>query len=746
MVYLYSLTLLLSACLLFFVQPMTGKMILPLLGGAPAVWNTCLVFYQAALLAGYAYAHLSTRWLGVRRQAVAHLGLLALPLLVLPVGISDHIIHSLPSAANPIPWLVACLVTAVGLPFFVVSATAPLLQKWFTNTGHHRARDAYFLYAASNAGSMLGLLGYVLVLEPTFLLKQQAWLWTWMYGGLVVLIGGCALVLWRSKVGGSVNLAADAPLGIAEHAAVLALGHPSAVTFRRRFRWVLLAALPSSLMLGVTTYLTTDVAPIPLFWVVPLSLYLLTFILVFAPRPVYPPLWMGRVLCLLAVVLTVTFFAEATDPAWLFILLHLLAFFAAAMICHGQLAKDRPPAQEYLTEFYLCLSLGGVLGGLFNVLIAPLIFRTVLEYPLVIILACLIRPTAGPTAQPLSWHWKDVIWASAIGALTAGLITTVQVYGVNPGRLGFLWIFGLPAVLAYRCVKQPARFSLCLAAILFVGAAGYVGVHGRVLRVERNFFGVLRVTEDVHGKYHQLVHGGTLHGRQSVDPAHQAEPLAYYHRSGPIGRVFAMCNARWGDSPVNVAVVGLGAGSLACYATPSQDWTFYEIDPLVETIARDTNCFTLLKLSRAKRLAVVLGDARLRLHDAPDHQYKLIVLDAFSSDSIPIHLATREAFRLYHTKLSSDGVLAFHISNRRLDLKPVMANLANDAGWVAICCEDPADDSIGKEASVWVVMAEQMKDLQPLLTSHRWHRLIAQPGARVWTDDFSNIISVLKWR
>lgn len=744
MVYLFSLTLFLSACLLFLVEPMMGKMLLPFLGGAPAVWNTCLVFYQAALLMGYAYAHYSTRWLGVRRQAVLHVGLLALPLLVLPIRISEQMIHRLPTTGNPTAWLVVSLAMTVGLPFFVVATTTPLLQKWFANTGHRHARDAYFLYAASNAGSMLGLLGYVLFLEPTFLLKQQAWIWTLLYGALALLVIGCAVTLRRSKASDTAVEDFGGQIPLEDRAANLTVNRPNPVTLKRRLRWVFLAALPSSLMLGVTTYLTTDVAPVPLLWVLPLALYLLTFILVFARRPVYPPWWMGRVLCLPATVLTITFLVEATEPAWLFVLLNLLAFFTAAMICHGELAKDRPP-NEYLTEFYLCLSLGGVLGGLFNVLVAPLVFKIVLEYPLAIILACSMRPTRGTSSQSQPGYGKDLVWALGIGVLTAALIATTQSLGINPGKLTTLWIFGVPALLSYRFVKQPIRFSLCLGAMLVAGAAGYVGARGRVLQTERNFFGVLRVTEDAQGKYHQLIHGNTLHGRQSLDPAHQTEPLAYYHRSGPMGRVFDMFQTRMAESPAAVAVIGLGAGSLACYATPAQDWTFYEIDPAVERIARDTQYFTFLKLSPAKTLNIILGDARLRLKEAPDHRYSLIVVDAFSSDSIPVHLATREAFHLYLEKLTERGILVFHISNRRLDLDPVMANLAHDAGLVGLDWEDLSPGPAGKEASEWVVMTQRLEDLQPLLATHRWKPLIPQPSARVWTDDFSNLLSVLKW-
>ena len=413
MAFLFSVTLFVSAGLLFSIQPMIGKIILPKLGGAPAVWNTCMVFFQAALLLGYAYAHFLTR-LGIKRQALVHMGMILLPLLVLPIQISDKAIMSIPSENNPIPWLIGFLVVATGLPFFTVSTTAPLLQKWFSSTQHRYAHDPYFLYSASNVGSMIGLLSYPVLVEPRLSLMQQSWLWAIGYGGLAVLITCCALVLWRSKSGMGT---AKENAGLNHHINSLSgttmergierdnklhdgkidqwQHEKDGISYRRLLRWVLFAFVPSSLMLGVTTYLTTDIAPFPLLWVVPLGLYLLTFILVFARRPVLPPQWLGRVLSMCSVVLLIAFIVGANHPAWLMTILNLLLFSVAAMIYHGELAKDRP-APSRLTEFYLCLSIGGILGGLFNALIAPLLFQNVIEYPLIMLLACAFRP-AGST-------------------------------------------------------------------------------------------------------------------------------------------------------------------------------------------------------------------------------------------------------------------------------------------------------------------------------------------------------------
>src|SRR4030043_1557417 len=415
MAFLFSVSLFFCAGLLFSVQPMIGKIILPKLGGAPAVWNTCMVFFQAALLLGYAYAHFLTR-LGIRRQALVHVGMILLPLLALPIQISDKAIMSIPNENNPVPWLIGFLVVATGLPFFTVSATAPLLQKWFSSTRHRYAHDPYFLYSASNMGSMIGLCRYPVLVEPGLSLMQQSWLWAVGYGGLAVLITCCALVLWRSKSGMGT---AKENVGLSHHInsssgttmereidrdnklddgnIVQWQQEKEGISYRRLLRWVLFAFIPSSLMLGVTTYLTTDIAPFPFLWVVPLGLYLLTFILVFARRPVLPPQWLGRVLSMCSIVLLIEFIVGANPPAWVMTILNLLMFSVAAMIYHGELAKDRP-APSRLTEFYLCLSIGGILGGLFNALIAPLLFQNVIEYPLIMLLACAFRH-AGVTAS-----------------------------------------------------------------------------------------------------------------------------------------------------------------------------------------------------------------------------------------------------------------------------------------------------------------------------------------------------------
>jgi hypothetical protein len=773
---LYAAAVFASATLLFMVQPMFARMVLPLLGGSPAVWNTTVVFYQVTLLAGYAYAHLTTIWLDRRRQVALHAVMLLAPFLALPLAVPAG--WSPPTADNPIPWLLALLLAAVGAPFFVVSTSSPLLQSWFARTNHRAAADPYVLYAASNAGSMLALISYPLLVEPYLRLQQQSWLWAAGYGMLVVLMLGCAAIVWRvspttnhpfdtavpERVEGQGWRPPTTDEGRTTDDATRNTQHairntaPS-LTMSRRLRWMLLAAVPSSLMLSVTTYLSTNIAPIPLLWIIPLALYLLTFILVFAGKPILPHRAMIRGLPIVLLPLAIVICAQATQPIWMLIALHLATFFVATMVCHGELAADRPPPRQ-LTEFYLWMSIGGAIGGMFNALLAPLLFTTVVEYPLALVLACLLLRTKDQRPRTKDGEHTDVrrssfvvrpLWLDlglplAVGALVAGLILGTRAAGLPSGPLSYGLVFGLPALLCFGFSRRPVRFALSIAAIFAAGAL-YTSDQGLVLHAERSFFGIHRVLLDPSGRFHMIAHGGTLHGRQSLDPARRREPLSYYTASGPIGQVVAASSGV--HERRRVAVIGLGAGSLACYSQPGQAWTFYEIDPSVERIAREPAYFTFLR-DCAPGAGVVLGDARLALLHAADQSYDLMVLDAYSSDSTPVHLITREALALYHAKLAPGGVLAFHISNQYLDLKPVLGDLARDAGLTALFQDDlvldPDEAARGKSASQWVIMARDRADFGALAGDGRWRPLEGRPGTAVWTDDFSSILSVLRWR
>jgi hypothetical protein len=1027
MLAVFALTLFTSATLLFLVQPIIGKMLTPLLGGTPAVWNTCMVFFQVALLAGYAYSHATIAWLGVRRQALLHLVILLTPFIFFainyftlgrPLAVRRTVIDG--NIYNLIPQLLLLLVASVGVPFFVISTSAPLLQKWFANTAHPAAKDPYFLYGASNLGSMLALLGYPTVVEPYLRVSVQTWAWMAAYAILVLLIGGCAAFLWLSPA--AAPEPAPAPKTESASGAALALvgaaraseaiqpagaragvtrgrgkgrkrsdryrrGHEpdeadlpksaeltGEVTWPRRLRWVLLAAVPSSLMLGATTYITTDIAAIPLLWVLPLALYLLSFIIVFSKVP--PVVHKISVLLLPLTLLLLIFLMFWTlsgfKPFSIVLALgpHLLALFVAAMVCHGELARDRP-ATKHLTEFFLWMSIGGVVGGLFNALVAPIIFDGIVEYQLAMVVACLLLPSLGLTTDSPFGRFADLALAGlclTIGSVLIGLrlwdnniefgqlehgmyvwlavgVTLMlglglfavyrfrgdepegPVYGVlvplglllgavalnilglwvvylmtphNPGGvvmpqgmylavrlvlllagagtagfLGYLewaggresafkaltglravrlmgilaglfwaaaafllrfrgsgeppqwgtfalvipalvvtcgavnagalyllyrlrvsdqrlqtWLdaalplavlifvvglvwglysqalipslegfsellaqsprsvrviitYGVPAVLCYTFVERSLRFGLSVAALLLAGAFTAT-LEDNAIFQKRSFFGVLRVEKSgssySEGPSHRLVHGTTLHGRQFLKLTEEdyeknpqlrgsdTWPLTYYHRTGPIGHVMAAYNEPWR----NLGVIGLGTGTMACYARRGQHITFYDIDPVVRQISYDSDrYFTFIQQAkeRGAKLDLVMGDARLTMEKqrpSDDEKFHVLVVDAFSSDAIPIHLITYEALVMYLENMAEDGIVCFHVSNRYLNLRPVLANLAGkytrEKGPLVCYSMSDGEDEPGKAGSTWVVLARDRKYLARLKLADEWDR------------------------
>ncbi|MEJ7811767.1 MAG: fused MFS/spermidine synthase [Gemmatimonadaceae bacterium] len=725
MIVLYCAAVFLSAVLLFSIQLIFSKMVLPLLGGTPAVWNTCMLFFQTVLLLGYAYAHVTRRWLGARRQALVHLTLLALASLALPISVAGH----RPPATAPIPWLLGLLALSLGVPFLLLSTTAPLLQDWFGRSSHPSAHNPYFLYVASNIGSMLALLSYPILVEPRWPLGDQSTAWTVGYGALIALIAACALAL-RRRPGpdqGADRATPDVP--------------PVAVSSARRAAWGVLSLVPSSLLLGVTTYITTDVAAVPLLWVLPLALYLLTFVLTFASRPIIPHRVMVMVQPYLVLLWVVPSIWGSGSARSISLPLHLLLFFVTAMVCHGELARRRPPASR-LTEFFLWVALGGMLGGVFNVLIAPTIFDRVIEYPLALIAACMVRPraVARSSEEGGARPWLDVALPAALFIALAGTLHLVTTR-VNVGQIGIVAIAIVAALSCFSFGARPVRFGLGVAAV-FAAHAAVTQLEAAPLTVKRSFFSVYTVRESADARYHLLAHGTTTHGAQRTDAAGRLEPLSYYTRAGPVGQLFA---TRGLDPGAHVAVIGLGTGSLSCYGLPEQEWTYYEIDPLVERIARDERYFTFLR-DCPPRTRVVLGDARVSLERAPAGSYDLVVLDAFSSDAIPVHLLTREAIRVYTRALRDGGLLVIHISNRHLALEPVVAALARDAGLAARVQSwrptTAAERTGYVSASKWIVLGRRAEDLGPLAADARWRALRERSDVGPWTDDFSNIIRV----
>ena len=720
---IFTLAVFLSAALLFVVEPMFGKMVLPLLGGSPAVWTTCMLFFQGALLLGYFYAHSLPKWLGLRRHTILHIALLGLCLLLLPIRVEESA-WSL-RLDHPSLWLLSVLTISLGAPFVLLSSTGPLLQVWFSRTSHPSAQNPYFLYAASNAGSLIALLSYPFLIEPAITLGGQA---RWWSLGYIVLAAVVFISASYLRAPGAARLNAVEPATPAAH-----------VGRRTMLRWTLLAFVPSSFFLALTTYMTTDIAAVPLLWIIPLVLYLLSFTIVFGRRT-----WISQSVLvrwqpigLIALAVIDVWGPSASGP-WL-LPLHLLVFFVTALVCHGELATSKPPPSR-LTDFYLCIAVGGVLGGIFNALVAPAVFDSVLEYPLTILIACAVRPWPG--GQPSSSRmrgWELALMIAACAVLVGTRLSDAD----RPATVAVLISSAVVAMVCLRMSRDPARFTLAIGLVV-IAAMVTMGARRGILLRERNFFGVREVREDTQKRLRWLMHGTTNHGAQSIDPAKRHEPVTYYHRPGPIGDVFRAFPPMPGR---RVAVIGLGAGGLVAYAGAGEEWTFYEIDPDIARVANDTSYFTYLRDTPAS-VRVVLGDGRLSLAEAPDRHYDMIVVDAFSSDAIPTHLLTLEALSVYRSKLSETGIIAWHLSNRYLDLEPVLARFIRKAGVAGLIRMDinrtPELESNGYP-TVWAAIASEPSQLGALRNDTRWRSLQIREGVGLWTDDFSNIFSVFIW-
>lgn len=723
---LFALSLFAAAGLSFLVQPLIARQLLPHAGGAPAVWTTCLVFFQLMLLAGYVYSHvLSRQPHGV--GLVVHLLLLggAAAMLLQPDALAPdpHLAEWIDRA--PVAGLVAGLLLAVGLPYFALSATAPLLQAWFARSG----RGPYWLYAASNAGSLLGLLSYPFLVEPYLPLDQQRWQWRMAFAAVAAGIALCGMAAWQWRPAASLAPANREPLSAA-----------------RRLRWIGLAALTASLLASVTAHLSTDITPMPLLWVVPLAIYLTTYIIAFARWPDRARQVCGRLTPMTICFTAVALLQQATEPMLLVAAVHLVGFAAVCMLCHGELAADKPcPSQ--LTEFYLCLAIGGVIGGSFNAVLAPVLFAHVgpVEYPLALVLAALVRPNGRLLPLGVSDIFAPIVVLAATVLLGLGAASLFpQAPSDDAGGellqrvLGGGLKYGLPMAAAFALAWRPLRFALSLAAVLATGMVLQTQT-SHVLEIQRNFFGTLTVSRSDDGEFTVLTHGNTRHGQQRVGNGVRPEPAMYYHRGGPLGVAFAMPARR-------VGVVGLGCGAMAAYAEPGQHWTFFEIDPGVVRIASNENYFTFLSTCRAD-LKIVLGDARRRLAEAPDGSFDLIAIDAFSSDAVPSHLLTREAFDLYFRKLAPRGRLLLHLSNRYLDLPALAARVVRsiDPGRAVMLYNDSfvsdADRLSGKKPSIWVLVGEREEDLGRVRP--HFVPLPARPGP-VWTDDYTPLWSVWK--
>ena len=511
----------------------------------------------------------------------------------------------------------------------------------------------------------------------------------------------------------------------------------------QRLHWIALSFVPSSLLLGVTTFLTTDVAAVPLLWIVPLVIYLLSFVLVFARRALIPHAFMLRMLPLWVLPLAWLIAFDTNLPVAVQAPFHLLAFFLAAMVCHGELAQRRPDGQ-YLTEFYLSMSVGGVLGGLFNALVAPLVFSTILEYPLALVLACALRPARLTGSDTPLARKLDFALPIVVGGFALAMMFLLNV-SHSKAPLSLVLVFIVPTMLAFSFSARPLRFALTVGALMLAGGT-YAAAQEHATHRGRSFFGVHRVFELPERNLRYLIHGGVVHGIQHLDRGKRREPSTYFHKTGPIGQLFTAFQGR--QDKRRIGVIGLGIGTLAAYGERGQEWTFFEIDPAIADLASDPKQFTYLSDSPARK-RIVLGDARIALVKEPADAFDVLVVDAFSSDAVPVHLLTREALQLYLQKLDAGGVIAFNITNSYLNLTPLIADLADDAGLVVRVqhdvLADPAAISLGKATSRWAVMARSVDALGPIAQDARWKPVPPRPTPKAWTDDFSNPLSLVRW-
>ena len=676
-----ALTVLLGATLLFLVEPLIAKMILPWFGGSAGVWIVCLLFFQTCLLAGYLYAHLLVKNLLPVWQWRLHAFLLAASLLFLPIIPSAR--WKPAGSEEPLLHILLLLSTTIGLPFLLLAATGPLIQSWLARKSKNDATySVYRLYAVSNFGSLLGLLSYPVLIEPSLPTRMQGWLWSVLYGVFVLLSG---ITAWRYR-------ASDRAQPSFAHAS-----DSDAGGWGLRVFWLCLAAAPSALLLAITTHVLRNIAAIPLFWVVPLALYLLTLIICFdSPRWYWRPLWYGLFAGAFALLL------YSLGNAFLYIdygwqlSLYMSCFFVCCMVCHGELAALKP-APESLTAYYLIVAAGGALGGLAVAAIAPIVFDRDYDLAIAVLLVALCAYYAA---------WRRLPTTLTLRSRRIVLAVLIEVWIV----------LGVAMLLQLQNLDRANIYSA------------------------RNFYGPLQVslgtTPAPGGEFMQLLNGNIIHGREFTDKNRACEPLTYYAPDSGVGLALHQLGA---NGPLRVGVIGLGAGTIAGYARPGDAYRFYEINPLVREVATRTFHY----LGCAENPTVAIGDARLSLERETPQQLDLLAVDAFTSDAIPVHLLTKESFALYWRHLKPNGVLAVHITNRYIDLEPIVALAAKENGKTARTVYLPIDESKSVNNSVWVLVTSNPSFFTPPLQSVSVAASV-RPGLRAWTDDYSNLWQVLK--
>ena len=719
---LFVATILTGSFLLFVVQPMVARMALPQLGGAPNVWNSAMLVYQALLLGGYAYAHLLSR-LPVARQATIHLALLVLAAITLPIHLAEL---APPAPGREALWVPLLFALSIGPVFFLVSAQAPLMQRWFS--AHPSAGEPWALYAASNLGSFAGLIAYPLVFEPLLGVYIQAWAWSAGYAALIALIGLCAWARW------GLQATTDEPAGEAAEP----------IPARRIFQWLVLAAVPSGLMLSTTTHLTTDVFAMPLLWVIPLGLYLLSFVPAFADRRPFANA-VTRVTPL-ALLLAGGFAMSSRGNGSLSLAFSgVILLFMVAVALHARLYDLRPPASR-LTLFYLVMSAGGALGGLFTALLAPLWFDWVWEHPLLVLAAALLIPQS----PLLGWMRMPGLTRSMILYAVAAIVVLAaflgwQLWSLEADQPAMLALFFTLAIAFCGVLVLGERIAfVAILGIVMLAQGGF-----QTLRLSldgartRSYFGVYTERNYPHKHQRVLMHGTTMHGMQFTD-ARRRVPTTYYGRTSGIGIAMSRASAMYGPA-ARLGVIGLGTGTLACWRAPGQRWTFFEIDQAVLDLSR-RGLFTYLR-DCAPDAAVRIGDARLEMAKLPAQSFDVIAVDAFSSDAIPLHLLTAEALQVYQRALSPDGLLMIHISNRYFELEPQLFAALGEQGWTARVLSDNPKRGGVSTASVWVAATRDPAKLAKVTAGRKdWKPLLEAPGTRPWTDEHASILSAVRWR
>ncbi len=720
---LFVATILVGSFLLFLVQPMVARFALPVVGGAPNVWNSAMLVFQLLLLGGYLYSHAIAHQ-PMRRQIVLHLALLVAAALTLPIALAG-----LPPAAPgwEALWVPALFLLSIGPVFFMLSSQASLMQRWFAASPD--SGDPYVLYGASNLGSFGGLIAYPLIFEPTMPLAVQSQLWSAGFIALTVMVALAAWSRWHAGADLESHVAAEEQEREAP-----------AVTRRLMALWLALAAVPSGLMLSTTTLLTTDIMAAPMLWVIPLGLYLLSYSVAFSEE--------GTLADHLSVIAPITLLfvgALALSPAGqasMEIALAMAALlFLVAVALHKRLFDLRPDPR-HLTLFYLLTATGGAVGGIFSGLIAPVVFDWIYEHAILLIAAAmLLRPIELPIVTPF-WRrggWLPVAAGAALLLLAAWLayeLSLASVYGLNAKVAGYI---GLIACLAIIAGSQRWMYVAVLA-MLMLGHLGWSTIQSSIEgQRARSYFGAYHIENSSNGELRYLTHGTTLHGQQFIDPARRDDPTSYYGPTSGVG--IAM---RQAAADARIGVVGLGVGTLACYRKPDQRWTFFEIDRQVVAFS-EARAFTFLS-DCTPDANIVIGDARIALDDQPADSFDLLAIDAFSSDAIPVHLLTQEAFAIYGDVVAEDGLLLVHVSNRYLDLAPMVAALAKQGGWYTAMRMDMDDLGPGITPSLWIALTRDNETHNRLIgdSAERWSQL-PPPSEQAWTDDNASILPLIRW-